>query len=136
MIRVAAGQPLSVTQSQVVMRGHAIECRINAEDPSEGFRPSPGTITKFVRPPEEAGKVRVDTHVGDGYVVPPFYDSLICKVIVHADTRDEAIARMLRALGAMKVEGVKTTIPMHQKVLDSADFRASRHDTRKIPGWG
>ena len=136
MIRVSAGQPLSVKQSDIVMRGHAIECRINAEDPSEGFRPSPGTITKFVRPPDEGGKVRVDTHVEGGYVVPPFYDSLICKVIVHADTRDEAIDRMLRALGAMKVEGVKTTIPMHQKVLDSADFRASKHDTRKIPGWG
>ena len=135
MIRVSAGQPLSVKQSDIVMRGHAIECRINAEDPNEGFRPSPGTITKFVRPPDEAGKVRVDTHVEGGYVVPPFYDSLICKLIVHADTRDEAIDRMLRALAAMKVEGVKTTIPMHQKVLDSADFRASKHDTRKIPGW-
>ena len=136
MIRVAAGQRLSVKQDDIAMRGHAIECRINAEDPSEGFRPSPGTIARFVRPPDEDGKVRVDTHVADGYVVPPFYDSLICKLIVHAESRDEAIDRMLRALAAMKVEGVKTTIPMHQKVLASADFRASRHDTRSIPGWG
>ncbi len=135
MISVAAGRPLSVKQEDVGLRGHAIECRINAEDPTEGFRPCPGTITKFVRPPDEGGEVRVDTHVEGGYVVPPFYDSLICKLIVHADTRHDAIERMLRALAAMKVEGVKTTIPMHQKVLASADFRASRHDTRRIPGW-
>ncbi len=135
MIRVSAGRPLSVTQNDVVMKGAAIECRINAEDPTEGFRPSPGTITKLVRPADEGGKVRIDTHVDDGYVVPPFYDSLICKVIVHGATRAEAIDRMIRALSSMKVEGVKTTIPMHLKVLDSPDFRASRHDTRKIPGW-
>jgi acetyl-CoA carboxylase biotin carboxylase subunit len=136
MIEVSAGRPLSVKQSDVVMRGHAIECRINAEDPAENFRPSPGKITRFVRPPEEDGKVRVDTHVTSGYEVPPFYDSLICKVIVHADTRDQAIERMQRALAGMVIDGVKTTIPLHQKVLASPDFRASRHDTRKIPGWG
>jgi acetyl-CoA carboxylase biotin carboxylase subunit len=135
MIRVSAGRPLSVAQADVTLRGHAIECRINAEDPSEGFRPSPGTITRFTAPPPEDGKVRVDTHVEDGYVVPPFYDSLICKLIVHADTRDLAIDRMLRALAAMKVEGVKTTIPMHQKVLASEAFRTNRYDTRAIPGW-
>jgi acetyl-CoA carboxylase, biotin carboxylase subunit len=133
MIRVAAGQPLSVTQAQVELRGHAIECRINAEDPADGFRPSPGTITRFVPPVGEG--VRVDTHVAEGYVVPPFYDSLIAKLIVHAEDRDAAIDKAVAALERFEVEGVKTTIPMHLAVLRSDDFRASRYDTRRIPGW-
>jgi acetyl-CoA carboxylase biotin carboxylase subunit len=135
MIRVCAGHRLSVRQEDVALRGHAIECRINAEDPSEGFRPSPGEITRFVLPDLEGGKVRVDTHVERGYVVPPFYDSLICKVIVHADSRDEAIDRMIRALEGMTVEGVHTTIPMHLAILASDAFRTNRYDTRAIPGW-
>ena len=133
MIKVAAGHPLSVSQADVHLRGHAIECRINAEDPDDGFRPSPGTIERFVAPTGEG--VRVDTHVADGYVVPPFYDSLICKVIVHADTRDHAIEKMIGALETTVVLGVKTTIPMHLAVLRSSEFRESRYDTRKIPGW-
>jgi acetyl-CoA carboxylase biotin carboxylase subunit len=83
----------------------------------------------------EGGNVRVDTHIESGYVVPPFYDSLICKVIVHAETRDLAIERMLRALSGMVVEGVKTTIPMHQQILKSEAFRTSQYTTRAIPGW-
>jgi acetyl-CoA carboxylase biotin carboxylase subunit len=135
MIRVCAGHRLSVTQDDVALRGHAIECRINAEDPSEGFRPSPGEITRFALPDLEGGRVRVDTHVESGYVVPPFYDSLICKVIVHAESRDEAIERMMRALSGLVVEGVRTTIPMHLAILASEAFRSNRYDTRAIPGW-
>jgi acetyl-CoA carboxylase biotin carboxylase subunit len=133
MIRVCAGRRLSVRQQDVVLRGHAIECRINAEDPFEGFRPCPGTITRFVAPQGEG--VRVDTHVRDGYVVPPFYDSLICKVIVLGRDREDAIEKMICALSATVVEGIKTTIPMHLAVLRSRQFRECRYDTRKIPGW-
>ncbi len=135
MIRVAAGHRLSVAQQDAQLRGHAIECRINAEDPSQGFKPCPGTLTRFELPDLEGGAVRVDTHVASGYVVPPFYDSLLCKVIVHADTREDAIARMRRALSSMVIEGVETTIPLHLAVLASDEFGASRHDTRRIPGW-
>ncbi len=138
-IRVAAGHKLRWTQEEVALRGHAIECRINAEDPSENFRPAPGTITRFVTPgPEVAGpgcSVRVDTHVRDGYVVPPFYDSLICKVITHGPDRDAAVNTMIAALEAMKVEGVPTTVPMHLEILRSKEFRSNAYDTRKIPGW-
>ncbi|UJR79820.1 acetyl-CoA carboxylase biotin carboxylase subunit [Sandaracinus amylolyticus] len=133
MILVAAGHRLSVEQEQVTLRGHAIECRINAEDPNEGFRPSPGAITRFVPPTGEG--VRVDTHVASGYVVPPFYDSLIAKLIVHGRDRNEAIERAIGALESFVVEGVKTTIPMHLAVLRSSEFRDSRYDTRRIPGW-
>ncbi|MDQ3033459.1 MAG: ATP-grasp domain-containing protein [Myxococcota bacterium] len=133
MIRIAAGHPLPVQQSDVELRGHAIECRINAEDPNDGFRPSPGTITRFDVPSGEG--VRVDTHVRAGYVVPPFYDSLIAKVIVHGADRAAAVAKMIAALESMHVEGVKTTIPMHLAVLRSEAFAESRYDTRSIPGW-
>ncbi len=135
MIRVAAGHRLSVKQEAIELRGHAIECRINAERPSEGFRPCPGEITRFDLPDPEGGSVRVDTHVASGYVVSPFYDSLICKVIVHAETREFAIARMERALRGMRVEGVETTIAMHLAILGSEAFRSSRYDTSAIPGW-
>ena len=103
------------------MVGHAIECRINAEDP-ETFVPSPGKITAFNLPGGPG--VRVDTAVYPGYVVPPFYDSMIAKVIVHARTRELAIARMRRALEAMVIEGIKTTIPLHLKIMNDPDFQA------------
>ncbi len=133
MIRVAAGHPLSVAQERVELRGHSIECRINAEDPEDDFRPSPGTITEWILPTGEG--VRVDTHVTRGTVVPPFYDSLIAKVIVHAAHREAAIEKMISALSGMVVHGVKTTIPMHLAVLRSPEFRENRYDTRRIPGW-
>jgi acetyl-CoA carboxylase, biotin carboxylase subunit len=113
-IRVAAGEPLGYRQRAIVARGHAIECRINAEDP-EHFVPSPGTVTAWL-PPGGYG-VRVDSHLTPGAVVPPHYDSLIAKIIVHGRDRSEAIARMQRALAETVVEGVKTTIPYHQKLL-------------------
>ena len=132
-IEIAAGRPLTWRQADIALDGHVIECRINAEDPADAFRPGPGTITRW-RPPSGDG-IRVDTHASEGYVVPPFYDSLIAKVIVHAADRDAAITRMIEALSAFEVAGVPTTIPMHLAILQSAAFRANRYDTRSIPGW-
>jgi acetyl-CoA carboxylase biotin carboxylase subunit len=127
-IRTAAGLPLSLPNREIHLRGHAIECRINAEDPSRNFAPSPGTIATF-HPPGGPG-VRVDTHMYAGYKVPPFYDSLLMKLIVHAATRDEAIARMRRALAETVIEGVHTTIPFLQAVMDHPAFVAGEVDTR------
>src|SRR6266403_376010 len=126
-IRIAEGEPLGFTQDDVIMVGHAIECRINAESP-DTFTPSPGTITTFNLPGGPG--VRVDTYVYPGYKVPPFYDSMIAKVIVHARTRELAIARMRRALDAMVIEGIKTTIPLHLKIMDDPDFQAGNISTR------
>jgi acetyl-CoA carboxylase, biotin carboxylase subunit len=134
-LRVAAGHPLSLRQDEIELRGHAIECRINAEDPSDGFRPAPGTITRWVSPDPAGGRVRVDTHVRSGYRIPPHYDSLLCKVVAHGPTRDAAIDTMLAALGQLVCEGVPTTVPMHRAILASDDFRRHRYDTRGIPGW-
>jgi acetyl-CoA carboxylase biotin carboxylase subunit len=137
-LRVAAGHALSFTQADLSLEGHAIECRINAEDPSQGFRPAPGTITRFDVPKMKlaAGHaVRVDTHVEAGYVVPPFYDSLLCKVITHAPTRDAACDLMIEALRALVIEGVPTTAPMHMQILASPEFRANAYDTSFIPGF-
>jgi acetyl-CoA carboxylase biotin carboxylase subunit len=120
-IRIAEGERLGYTQDDLMIVGHAIECRINAENP-ETFAPSPGVIGAFNLPGGPG--VRVDTYVYSGYKVPPFYDSMIAKVIVHARTRDLAIARMKRALEAMVVEGIKTTIPLHLKIMDDPKYRA------------
>jgi acetyl-CoA carboxylase, biotin carboxylase subunit len=125
-IRVAFGLPLLFTQDQIKIKGHSIECRINAEDP-ERFTPSPGTLTTF-NPPGGLG-VRVDTAAYNKYVIPPYYDSMIAKLIVHAETRDEAILRMLRALDEFIIEGVKTTIPVHKKILLDPDFREGNIST-------
>ncbi len=132
-IEIAAGRPLAWTQDTIPLTGHVIECRINAEDPANGFAPAPGTITTW-RPPVGDG-IRVDTHVEAGYVVPPFYDSLLAKIIVTGRDRDDAIARMLAALAAFEVTGVPTTIPMHAQILASDAFRTGAYDTRAIPGW-
>ncbi len=131
---VAAGHPLSFAQSDIELTGHAIECRINAEDPSQGFRPSPGTITKWELPAARGGDIRVDTHVVEGYTIPPHYDSLICKVIARGNDRAAATRNMLEALAELACEGVQTTIPMHQAVLASAEFAENRYDTSSIPG--
>jgi acetyl-CoA carboxylase, biotin carboxylase subunit len=125
-IRVAAGEPLGLPD-EVPIRGHAIECRINAEHP-EKFTPSPGRITVF-HPPGGPG-VRLDTHAYEDYVVPPYYDSLVAKLIVHDNTRDEAVARMARALDFFVVEGIQTTIPLHQAIVRDPVFRSGRLSTR------
>jgi acetyl-CoA carboxylase biotin carboxylase subunit len=128
-IRVAAGEPLSHHVLQATPRGHAIECRINAEDPFNNFAPSPGTIDLWYAP---GGKgVRVDTHVYSGYSVPPYYDSMIAKLIITGATREIAIARMKRALGEFMIEGIKTTIPFQQEILDHPDFASGKYDI----GW-
>jgi len=132
-IETAAGRPLAWRQEDVSFTGHVIECRINAEDPWKAFEPAPGTIRTW-RPPTGEG-VRVDTHVEPGYVVPPFYDSLLAKVIVRGKDRGDAIARMVQALTSFDVEGVPTTIPMHLAILQSEAFRRGSYDTRAIPGW-
>src|SRR5690606_7860980 len=133
-LRIGAGARLGLSQADVRLEGHAIECRINAEDPAAGFRPSPGTLTRFSLP-APSDDVRVDTHVAEGYAIPPFYDSLICKVITRGATRDIAADRMIEALEAIRCEGVPTTIPMHLRVLRSPAFRANDYDTRTIPGF-
>ena len=126
-ILVAEGAPLWYKQSDVLFVGHAIECRINAEDPHT-FVPSPGLITGYNAPGGPG--VRLDTAAYAGYRVPPFYDSLIAKLIVHARTREVAIARMRRALEVMVVEGIKTTIPLHREIMEDAHFRAGEYSTR------
>lgn len=128
MIIAAAGQPLSVRQEDIVLRGHAIECRVNAEDPERNFMPAPGTITSYL-PPGGIG-VRVDSAAYPGYAVPPYYDSMIAKLIVWAPTRIEAIDRMRRALYEFRVEGVKTTIPFHQALMQNEAFRNGDVSTR------
>jgi acetyl-CoA carboxylase biotin carboxylase subunit len=128
-IRIAAGEALGYKQSAVRFTGHAIECRINAEDP-EHFVPSPGRITAWIAPGGPG--VRVDSHIVPGYVVPPHYDSLIAKIIVHAPDRGEAIARMHRALSETVVEGVKTTIPYHLKLLADPTFVAGESTLARL----
>jgi acetyl-CoA carboxylase biotin carboxylase subunit len=129
-IRVAAGEKLRFSQRDIVPRGAAIECRINAEDPSQDFRPCPGTITKW-EPPGGPG-VRLDSHVVSGYRVPPNYDSMVAKLLVHQPTRAEALAVMRRALREFVVEGVHTTIPLHQAIFNTAAFVEGKVDTTYI----
>ncbi len=127
-IRIAAGEPLSFPPDINGLRGHAIECRVNAEDPSRNFQPSPGQITAY-HPPGGPG-VRVDTHVYAGYTVPPYYDSLLAKVIVHGRDRAEALVRMGQALDSFILEGVTTTIPFLNRLIHHPDFVAGKVDTR------
>ena len=126
-ILVAGGEKLDESSLNHTLSGHAIECRINAEDPEHNFRPSPGKIESLHFPGGPG--IRVDSHVYAQYVIPPFYDSLIAKVIAHGRTRDEAIRRMQRALEEFVVEGIKTTIPLHQRILASQGFQAGDLDT-------
>jgi acetyl-CoA carboxylase biotin carboxylase subunit len=125
-IHVAAGEPLSFSQKDVAFAGHALECRINAEDPFT-FVPSPGTIVHFFQPGGPG--VRVDTFAHEGCEISPYYDSLIAKLMTHGRDRPEAIARMKRSLDVMVVEGIKTNIPLHRRILDDPDFVAGRFDT-------
>jgi len=126
-VRIATGENMEFAQEDVLIRGHSIECRINAEDPVK-FTPSPGKITTFNIPGGPG--VRVDTAVYPGYVVPPYYDSMIAKLIVHARTRDIAIARMQRALEMMVIEGIKTTIPLHRAIMADENFQKGNFSTK------
>ena len=127
-ILVAAGEKLEFSQKSILMAGHSIECRINAEDPFNDFRPCPGTIAEFHLPGGMG--VRVDTHCYSGYEVPPNYDSMIAKLIVHAPTREGAIARMLRALDEFVIVGIKTTIPIHKRILQHPLFVKGHYSTK------
>jgi acetyl/propionyl-CoA carboxylase alpha subunit len=132
-LRIAANEPLRIAQEQVEADGHSIELRINAEDPENGFQPDPGEVRVF-EPPSGDG-IRVDTHVRSGYRIPPFYDSMIAKLIVHAADRPAAIARAEQALDGFTVEGVKTTIPIHRQILASEEFRGGAYDTAWLERW-
>src|ERR1700754_2233619 len=131
-IKVAANEPLPFTQRQVELRGHAIECRINAEDPYK-FTPSPGRITLWHAPGGPG--VRVDSHAYSNYYVPPNYDSMIGKIIVHGDTRDQALARMRVALSETVVEGIQTNIPLHRELMVDAKFIEGGTSTHYLEGW-
>jgi acetyl-CoA carboxylase biotin carboxylase subunit len=129
-IRVAAGEPLSLTQDEVEWHGHAIECRINAEDHEHGFRPSPGKITYTYKPGGPG--LRLDSHVFAGYVVPPYYDSLIGKLIAFGKDRPEALRRMEIGLEETIIEGIKTTVPFHQLALRDPAFQKGDLDTHFV----
>ena len=131
-LRLAGGEPLSLEQTDIHLNGHAIECRINAEDPDDDFRPSPGRVTRWSPPMGTGcGTIRLDSHMSQGAMIPPFYDSMIGKLIVKGDTRDLAMAQMAAALADFQVEGPATTISLHRRILAHADFAANRLHT----GW-
>jgi len=125
-IRVAAGLKLSFSQEQVLLRGHAIECRINAEDPWK-FTPCPGRITALHFPGGPG--IRMDTAMHQDAVIPPHYDSMVAKLIAHGSNRTEALARMRRALDTLVVEGIKTTAPLHRRIMDQPEFIAGNFST-------
>jgi acetyl-CoA carboxylase biotin carboxylase subunit len=133
MIKVAGGSSLTIAQGDVTRRGHAIECRINAEDPTNNFRPAPGEIQKLVVPQGE--HVRFDCGIYEGYTVPPFYDSLLGKLVVWGGTRDEALVRLEKALAQMSVEGIPTTIALHQALVGDPEVRMGRVHTRWLEQW-
>ena len=132
-IRVAAGEPLSIKQEDISINGHAIECRINAEDPDRGFMPQAGLIETW-NPPGGLG-VRLDSHAIAGYRIPPNYDSMIGKLIVHGPDRETAIARMRVALDEFKVGPIKTTIPLHRRLMDHPNFNAADFDIHYVERW-
>ena len=132
-IRIADGRPLSYKQEDVHITGHAIECRINAENPAKNFRPSPGTITDMYLP---GGKgVRIDAAIYSGYTVPPYYDSMLAKLIVHGNTREEAIAKMQTALGEVVIEGIDTNLDFQYEILNNEAFQEGDTDTGFIPRY-
>ena len=129
-IRVASGMPLSRTQDEIHITGHAIECRINAENPEKNFAPCPGVIKEVHFPGGEG--IRVDTAIFSGYEVPPYYDSMLAKIIVHADTREEAIAKMISALGEVVIEGIDTNIDYQYEILNHPDYQSGNIDIEFI----
>jgi len=131
-IRIAAGHPLTLRQEDVIFRGHAIECRINAEDPRT-FAPSPGLVKQYHAP--GGMNVRVDSGLYAGYRIPPYYDSMIAKLIVYGTTRNGALRRLRRALEEFVVDGVKTTIPLHQALLDDPDFQTGNYTIKWLEQW-
>jgi acetyl-CoA carboxylase, biotin carboxylase subunit len=133
MFNVAGGSPLSVTQDDITETGHAIECRINAEDPFKGFMPTPGTITELSVPEGEG--IRFDTMLYDGYTIPPFYDSLLGKLIVHAENRDACLAKLASVLEDLKIAGVATTVPLHLALARDETVASGDYHTRFLEAW-
>jgi acetyl-CoA carboxylase biotin carboxylase subunit len=129
-LEIAGGTPLAYSQDEIAFDGHAIECRINAEDSERDFAPCPGAITRYHAPGGPG--IRIDSHIHAGYTVPPYYDSLLAKVVSWGRNRAEAIARMRRALHEMEVEGIKTTIPFHLGLLQHPAFVAGDVHTRFV----
>ena len=132
-ILVAAGEPLSVTQHQIRLNGHAIECRINAENPAKNFMPCPGRISNIHLP--GGNGVRVDTHIYNDYKVPANYDSMLLKLIVHGKDREEAIAKMRSALGELIIEGIDTNLDFQYEIINNPEFEAGNTDTDFIPTY-
>jgi acetyl-CoA carboxylase biotin carboxylase subunit len=137
-LRIAGGEPLSITQADVKLNGHAIECRINAEDPRRNFLPSPGRVTRWIAP--QGGGVRVDSHVFGGYLIPPYYDSMVAKIIVHGADRTQALARMKHALEHLVIEGIDTNREFLLDLISAEDFVNQDHHTRWVEqsflsGW-
>jgi acetyl-CoA carboxylase biotin carboxylase subunit len=133
MLRIAGGEPLRLRQSDIVVRGHAIEVRLNAEDPSRDFAPFPGTVSTL-RVPGGPG-VRFESMLYAGYTVPPFYDSLLAKLVVHAETREAAITRLVRALSETRIDGLRTTKPLFLALADDPAVQANTVHTRWLEGW-
>ncbi|MFH1570166.1 MAG: acetyl-CoA carboxylase biotin carboxylase subunit [Gemmatimonadota bacterium] len=133
-IRIAVGEPLGYDQSGIALKGHALECRVNAEDPERNFMPSSGTITALHLPGGPG--VRIDSHIYQGYRVPPYYDSLLAKVITYGRDRTEAIVRMRRVMAEITIEGVATTVPFHRTLMEEPDFVAGRFDTEYLSRMG
>ena len=131
-IRIAQGHALTVRQSDIATQGHSLECRINAEDPFT-FMPCPGRVSTWELP--GGNGVRVDSHLSSGAEVPPYYDSLIAKVITHGADREEALGRMRVALSEMRVEGIRTNVALHQSVLEDDGFRAGGVDIHHLERW-
>lgn len=127
-LKIASGEKLSYEQSDVKINGWSIECRINAENPAKNFMPSAGKISMYLAPGGYG--VRVDSAMYTGYSIPPYYDSMVAKLITHADTREEAVAKMKRALSEFVIEGVFTTIPLHEKLMNHEVFKSGDFDTK------
>jgi acetyl-CoA carboxylase biotin carboxylase subunit len=133
-IRIAANEPLGLAQEDVRVSGHAVECRLNAEDPAAGFRPAPGRLEAFAvgGAGKDGARFRLETHVESGYTIPPYYDSLIGKVITWGRDRATALDAMAAALGASRIEGVPTTVPFHLSVLADAAYRRGDYDVTLV----
>jgi acetyl-CoA carboxylase, biotin carboxylase subunit len=129
-IQIAAGEKIKLKQKDITFNGHVIECRINAEDPFNNFAPCPGKVVEYITPGGPG--IRLDSHVFSGYTIPPYYDSMIGKLIVHAETREEAIVRCLRALDELKIKGIKTSVPLMRYILCHDDFISGKYDTGYI----
>jgi len=129
-LRIAAGEPLGLVQDDITLSGHVIECRINAEDALAGFVPSPGTLTTWVAP--DFPFVRLDSHCEPGYTIPPFYDSMLAKLIVTGTTRSDALRNMSAALAAFEIEGVDTTLPFLRALIDHPEFHADKVSTKWV----